>query len=500
VVTRHMQACSSGLSPRKACASPTRLGPSAPGSRGPLCGSSPATFRQPSRLSVSQSWLAASPGHTPRRGASMAGCTAQLQETVTEAACGAVCESVRARLFGPGPGAVIATLQPAQQQPAAPVAQEARAAAAGASDDVNTSDGPFGSALLPRSLTAPQQAAVQLCSSTSTSSSYDGLTRQPSMLPMGGAAVGQLQDQLHLASLPVSPAAAKNRALLCTSRVAQVLFGTPSAKPASMTGTQTQQHGSTSTDAVDAVAGQQGHLGMAAAAPSVAGCSSSRHGGAAGSAATGSSCDTCDSDSDYDDDVAGPQWQEAAGHAMAAGKENRGGPMSHSKRGGHSRRKAPVLPVGCVQQPAAECWTVHTNWAADLDTETEAVATAAAAAAGLSAQLGRGSAVRLQEHASTFMPAAGGLGACAGVAGQPMQAQVAGCSPMWVSAAAGQLRSAAAEEAAGKAAAAEEARAGPEPQDVCTAGEVLQHPPCVCSPMQLMVPRRLWRSPGGEGA
>jgi hypothetical protein len=120
------------------------------------------------------------------------------------------------------------------------------------------------------------------------------------------------------------------------------------------------------------------------------------------------------------------------------------------------------------QQEAQEMWTVHTNWAADLDAETAAVAAAAAAAAGLSAHLGRGHAVRLQDHSSPFNPAQ--LTCAVSVHGSQ-----AGCSPMWVSVGAAQ-------------------------QQQQQQQQQSSHAEAGVSPASLMVPRKLWSSPPLAGA
>jgi hypothetical protein len=146
------------------------------------------------------------------------------------------------------------------------------------------------------------------------------------------------------------------------------------------------------------------------------------------------------------------------------------------------------------QEEEQECWTVHTNWAAELDAETAAVAAAAAAAAGLSAQLGRGHAVKLQEHS----PFPVGMGAFSEglvqyarsiadgtqAAPQPLLGvDLAACSPMWVSIGQQHLPAAGAQGSLVK-------------QDE---EEEEQQCPPVCSPMCLMVPRKLWNSPEAEG-
>jgi hypothetical protein len=172
-------------------------------------------------------------------------------------------------------------------------------------------------------------------------------------------------------------------------------------------------------------------------------------------------CDT-DMDSDCEDSRGGKNGvQQGGAHGNPEGQLGVG-----ARR---RQQQQQATPPGSYQQQqeAGECWTVHTNWAAaDLDSETAAVAAAAAAAAGLSAQLGRGQPVRLQEHSSPFLQA--------GASGERHVVDVAGCSPRWVSSAA--------------------ARQQPQNQQEQYEQQQGQFPP-VRSPMCLMVPKKLWGSP-----
>jgi len=501
------------------------------------------TPRQLSRLS--QSWTAASPTGASQPFAKAAAAATAAPPAAT--AVGAVGDSVRVQLFGDAVGAVAGVLRGTGGQ---------RAATAGASTPGRTAsmDRLLGGACC-------LQHAVVAAAGSCHQGAVVGSTAAPQPLHMG---------------LALSPAGQGSRAL-CTSRVAQVLFGTPTAQlkgqpaslavqqstaldaaggvspgispqgrklrfgsPVQLQGRQSQQQlqgdsnaqlpptaGSSSAvpprnllqgcdcavtateqplqqeqgllckqqrhrsvlgcgvqplQPVQAVAGKltpiaaracgsscTGVLNCAGMQSVTPGAASSRYAGVTDSGATGST-EANDIDSDSDD--GGGMDQGLGGHIR-----DDGAAVSRAKQ--HLQQQ---------EEGSGECWTVHTNWAAaDLDEETAAVAAAAAAAAGLSAQLGRGHPVRLQEHAPFITAAAMRAAGLTGVPLDPAQQQqqqqqgpqAAACSPMWLSRDGGQPVTPA--------------------EGSCRQHDVAQQYPPVASPVCLLVPRRLWDSPAAEG-
>lgn len=485
--TTSLQQLHRGASPLKS-SSPSRLGGLARVPSGML-GASPA-LKQLSRLSVSQSWAGASPGPTPRTGFA-----APATQQVCAGAAAGVGEAVRARLFEPALGAVSEALQsplsPGALLPGSgPTAVSRAVGSLGAGSAMLSSVG-YGGHFL-------SQPVLTACSSPSHSAALSG-----GFGTMLSPAHPQQQLQLQQPVGPTrSPAGGSSRPLLCTSRVAQVLFGTPSKLPAGLTVSHSQH----SAPAAHGCAQQQGRPGGSQHASadcdskpaSASGCAlqeggtpgaaSCRYAEASDSGGSGGACQP-GSDSDSDDEAGYGAEGPAHGSRAQASRQQ-------ARSSGRAAQQQPRL-TGSYEQQAEEqeCWTVHTNWAAELDPETAAVAAAAAAAAGLSVQLGRGLAVKLQEHSPYF------VGMCAeGLVqyarssadrGQAAQQQllglgVAACSPMWVSVAGGQQHTPA---ATGLGSVAQQGGEQQEQEQQC---------PPVCSPLCLMVPRKLWNSPGAE--
>lgn len=503
-VNLHLQARGIGgaSSPLRSSYSPNRVQHGlgrAP--RAALCaGSSPAVLKQlqPSRLSVSQSLAGVSPGPTPRQSFGAAAGTAPaaagpLQGLQADPAAPAVGGAgVRARLFGPALGAVAAALH-GSQSPAQP------AAAASPAECYTEAGAGTPSRQWGMGPGCMLQGGQVLPFAATSNPLFSGITASG---PQGGfpahaAGVGmqQLQQQQQWWSLPGSPVGSPStRQLLCSSRVAQVLYGSsPNVSRSMPTGSLQQQQagdradaagaGSSSSSSCRKPAAEQGGLvaggigdGSARVLSEARGQLQQRQEPAAAAAgarrftdavdSAGSGQLGCDSDTDMDSDCEDSRGGKN-GVQQGGAHGNPEGQLGVGARRRQQQQQA--TPPGSYQQQqeAGECWTVHTNWAAaDLDSETAAVAAAAAAAAGLSAQLGRGQPVRMQEHSSPFLQA--------GASGERHAVDVAGCSPRWVSSAA--------------------ARQQPQNQQEQYEQQQGQVPP-VCSPMCLMVPKKLWGSP-----
>lgn len=414
----HWQATS--LQMRPGCPSPLKAGCSSGRLGGGLgrsaavsvLGGSPALSKQLSRLSVSQSWGGASPGPTPRPGPAPADLP-QLDTRAGASAAGLGGEAVRARLFGPAFGAVPGALLESQSSPAA----------------VDKAMGSLGAgcgsiATLGHQVALPQPD-LTVCSSPFHSGAFSsrGLS----------AAAAAAHQQLNTIPPP-----------LCTSRVAQVLYGTPSKQPLGLPTSETAGHNS---DKQQRTGGCSGSMAAAEGVGCSAAATGCRHVGETASQSWSGVASQPDSD-DETDSGRQPQGDVQRCRLQAPGQQNR---SLAASAGGKPSQQTAGLTGSYEQQQEMQEWTVHTNWAADLDAETAAVAAAASAAAGLSAQLGRGHAVRLQDHSSPFNPA---QLHCAG-------SSVHGSPPVWVSV------------------------GGMQQQQQ-------SHPEVGASPVSLMVPRKLW--------
>lgn len=251
------------------------------------------------------------------------------------------------------------------------------------------------------------------------------------------AAAAAAHQQLNTIPPPLSPAGGRSSRsmMLCASRVAQVLYGTPSKQPC---GLPASQH-SVLSEAAGHNADKQQGTGAGGCSSSMAaaegvGCSATatgcRHVGETASLTCSGVASQPDSDDETD---SGRQLQGDVQRCRLQAPGQLDGSQAASAGSKQPSQQTAGLTGSYEHQQEEQecCWTVHTNWAADLDAETAAVAAAAAAAAGLSAQLGRGHAVRLlQDHSSPFNPAQ--LHCAGSVHGSPALG-LAGCSPVWVS-------------------------------------------------------------------
>lgn len=432
-----------GSSPLKVGCSSGRLGGGLGRSAaGGVLGGSPALSKQLSRLSVSQSWGGASPGPTPRPCPAPAALP-QLDMRAGASAAG-LGEAVRARLFGPALGAVPGALLESQSPAAV--------------DKAVGSLGPgCGSiATLGHQIALPQPA-LTACSSPFHSGAFSSRSLS--------AAAAAAHQQLNTILPPLSPAGRSSRSMmLCTSRVAHVLYGTPSKQPCGLPASQP----SVLSEAAGHNADKQQGTGAGGCSSSMAvaegvGCSATATGCRHVGESANLTCSGVASQPDSDDETdlgCQPQGDVQRCRLQAPGQHD--GSQAASAGGKQPSQQTAGLTGSYEHQQEEQecCWTVHTNWAADLDAETAAVAAAAAAAAGLSAQLGRGRAVRLQDHSSPFNPAQ--LHCAGSVHGSPALG-LAGCSPVWVPVGGTQ-----------------------QPQ---------RHPEMGASPVSLMVPRKLWGSP-----